>query len=170
MKTKSTLRSFLLLAGSGLLAVPSADAANITWSGATNTWNTNTNWVGSVLPVSNDSLFFDAPGAGGLSLNNDLTSGSFTVASIVFDSTAGAYVIGDGTATANVGNTFVLGAPAGTAAFTSSVTNASGNLQTINTPFSMTARQNLHRRRGHQPSPAILAVPAAGSAKPVPTP
>ena len=133
----------LASAVAALLAAPFAQAANITWSGATNTWNTNTNWVGSVLPVSNDSLFFDAAGAGGLSLNNNLTSGSFTVVSLVFTSTAGAYVIGDGTATANVGNTFVLGAPASTAAYTSSITNGSGNALTFNTPFSMTAVRNI---------------------------
>jgi autotransporter-associated beta strand protein len=142
MKLKKNFRCSLPLATAlvALLSASFTQAANITWSGATNTWNTNTNWVGSALPVTTDSLFFGAPGAGGLSLNNNLTSGSFTVTSIVFANDAGAYVIGDGTGTANIGNTFVLGAPVfATSAFTSSVTNASGNLQTINTPFSMTA-------------------------------
>ena len=145
MKLKKFFRCSLPLATAlvALLSASSAQAANITWSGATNTWNTNTNWVGSALPLSNDSLFFGAPGAGGLSLNNNLTSGSFTVTSIVFASDAGAYVIGDGTGTANIGNTFVLGSPVfATSAFTSSFTNASGNVQTINTPFSMTAARS----------------------------
>lgn len=146
MKIKQTTRFSLAfplaMAIAAMLCAPSVQAANISWSGATDVaWNTNTNWVGDALPLSNDSLFFDAPGAGGLSLNNNLTSGSFTVASIIFNSTAGAYVIGDGTATANLGNTFVLGAPAATAAFTVSVTNASINLQTINTPFTLTTGQ-----------------------------
>jgi len=144
MKLKTNIRSFFPLAAAiaSLLATSASQAANITWSGVTDTaWNTNTNWVGDLLPISNDSLFFDAPGTGGLSLNNNLTSGSFTVASIIFNSNAGAYVIGDGTATANAGNTFVLGAPAATALYTNSIVNLSSSTQTINTPFSMTAQR-----------------------------
>ena len=121
-----------MLAGSiaTMLTGPSAQAAAITWDGATNTWNTNTNWLGGVLPVSGDSLIFGTAGAGGLLLNNDLTSGSFNVAGITFGSSAGAYLIGNGTTDANVGNPFVL---------TGNVTNGSATLQTINTPFTMTA-------------------------------
>lgn len=114
-----------------LLASHSAQAATETWTGATNTWNTSGNWTGTNLPpISDDSLIFGAAGAGGLNLNNDLTSGSFSLAGITFNAGAPAYVIGNGTTTANVGNTFVL---------TNNVTNNSTSLQTINTPFSMTA-------------------------------
>jgi autotransporter-associated beta strand protein len=112
-----------------LSLVTGSQAATITWDGATNTWNSLTSWVGSI-PITGDSMIFGTTGLGGLSLNNDLTSGSFNVAGITFTSVAGAFVIGDGTATPNAGNTFVL---------TGTVTNASGNLQTLNTPFTMTA-------------------------------
>jgi autotransporter-associated beta strand protein len=107
---------------------PLASAA--TWSGDTsNAWNDGGNW--DALPVSGDPLVFtSATGVGGLDLNNDLTSGSFNVAGITFDAGAPAYVIGDGTATPNAGNTFVL---------TGNVANNSTSLQTINNPFSMTA-------------------------------
>ena len=130
MKTNPAFRFFLVCCGalSSHIAAPPAQAAIITWSGATDTaWSTNTNWVGDALPVSNDTLVFSTPGSGGVILNNELTSGSFTVASLIFNHTAGAYVIGDGTATANAGNPFVLGAPAPTAAFPNSITNGSGS-------------------------------------------
>ena len=141
MKIKLTARfspAFpLAMAIAAMLCAPSVQAANISWSGVTDVaWNTNTNWVGDALPLSNDSLIFNAPGAGGLSLNNNLTSGSFTVANITFAGAAGAYVIGDGTATPNAGNTFVL---ANAVANSTIMTNGSGNLQTFNNPFSMTA-------------------------------
>ena len=130
----------LAMAMFALVSGQAVHAATITWSGATNTWNTGSNWVGGVIPATNDSLIFGVAGAGGLLLNNDRAS--FTVTSFIIDSTAGAYVIGNGTATPNLGNTFVLGAPAATAAFVNSYTNGSASLQTINTPFSMTAVRN----------------------------
>jgi autotransporter-associated beta strand protein len=100
-----------------------------TWSGnASSAWNDAGNW--DALPVSTNSLVFtSATGVGGLNLNNDLTDGTFSVAGITFDAGSPAYVIGDGTLTANAGNTFVL---------TGNVTNNSTSLQTINNPFSMT--------------------------------
>ncbi len=115
-------------------------AATITWSGATNGWSTNTNWAGGVLPASGDSLVFDVTGAGGLSLNNNLTSSVFNIAGITFTANAGAYVIGGAApATVNTGNAFVL---------TGSVINSSTALETINAPFSMTAVQTFNASAG----------------------
>ena len=138
MKPRSTSQRWhqfpaLILAGSiaaSFVGLPAQAASTLTWSGATTNWNNNTNWVGSVLPASGVSLIFDVAGADGLTLNNDLTSGSFTVAAMTFSAFAGAYVIGDGTTTANAGNTWILGG---------TVTNNSSNLQTLNNPFTMTA-------------------------------
>jgi len=133
-------RASLLLIVTILLPVP-LPAATITWSGATNGWGTNTNWVGSVLPASGDSLIFDVAGAGGLSLYNNLTSSVFNLSGITFTANAGAYVIGGSTpATVNTGNSFVL---------TGSVTNSSTSLETINAPFSMTAVQTFNASAGN---------------------
>lgn len=118
-----------LFAGAVATLLASQFAHAATWSGTSGVlWNDSSNW--DTLPVSNNSLIFGTVGGGGPLLNNDLTSGSFNVAGITFNSGAGAFVIGDGTAAANAGNTFVL---------TGNVTNNSTSLQTINTPFSMTA-------------------------------
>jgi autotransporter-associated beta strand protein len=98
------------LAAAALLASPAAQAEISTWTGATNTWNTVGNWSGTnTPPLSGDSLVFNAAGAGGLTLNNDLTNAAFIVAGITYNSAAGSYVLGDGTATANAGNAFTLG-------------------------------------------------------------
>lgn len=100
------------------------------WTGnLSNSMNTAGNWTPG-LPVSGGSLTFTAAsGTGGLLLNNNLTSGSFNVNAINFNAGAPAFVIGDGTTAANVGNTFVL---------EGNVSNNSSSLQTINNPFSMT--------------------------------
>ena len=121
-----------------------AQAANgpDTWTGVTNTWNTLGNWTtGSANkpPISGDSLIFGAAGVGGLDLNNNLTSSSFNIAGITFNSGAGAFVIGNGTATANTGNAFNL---------TGAVTNNSTALEMINDPFSMTAVQTFTMTTG----------------------
>jgi|GEM_PF-2136752 len=98
------------LAATALLASHAAHAEISTWTGATNTWNSVGNWSGiNTPPLSGDSLVFNAAGAGGLSLNNDLTNPAFIVTAITYNGTAGSYVIGDGTATANAGNAFTLG-------------------------------------------------------------
>jgi len=114
------------------LAAP-ATVYSQTWNGSTsNSWGTATNWSSSPsVPVSGGSLIFtSATGAGGLNLNNNLTSGSFNINAITYNAGAAAFVIGDGTTAANSGNAFVL---------VGTVTNNSTSLQTINNPFSMTA-------------------------------
>lgn len=121
------------------LAIPLTAPAQ-TWTGATsNNWGTASNW-NSGLPNSNAFLTFtSATGAGGLNLNNNLTSGSFNINAIDFNSGAAAFVIGDGTTTANSGNTFVLNG---------NVLNNSTSTQTINTPFSTTASRTFTTTAG----------------------
>jgi len=111
-----------------IFALAQVHAATVTWTGATNAWNVGTNW--SALPVSGDALVFGSAGAGGLMLNNNLTTAGFSVAGMTFNAGAGAFVIGDGSTTANAGNAFVL---------TGAITNNSASLQTINNPFSVAA-------------------------------
>src|ERR1035437_1397889 len=117
------------LAVAGLsLGVQSAQAATETWTGATATWNTAGNWTGTNLPpISGDALSFGAAGAGGTTLNNDLTSTGFTVAGITFNSGASAYTIG--------GNAFTL---------TSGVTNSSTAAQIINDAITLSGAQSFN--------------------------
>lgn len=60
----SCRRAILVLAGSvaGLIAAPSARAANATWTGAggDNTWTTNGNWTPAAFPGSNSAVFTSA--------------------------------------------------------------------------------------------------------------
>ena len=132
MKPRYSIRRILPFPAiilTGVIAATSAQAATQTWSGAANNLALSTNWLGSPTLASGDSFIFGTAGAGGLQLNNDLTS-AFSIAAISYNTGAGAFVIGDGTANPNVGNSFTL---------TGNVTNNSLSLQTINAPFTMTA-------------------------------
>ena len=123
--------AILSLLALGALGGGAVRAAVVSWIGASDSFSAAGNWTGTnAPPISGDSLVFGAAGAGGVLLNNNLTSGSFDLAGIAFASGASAFTIGDGTATANAGNAFAL---------TGNVTNNSTSLQTINNPFSMTA-------------------------------
>ena len=133
------LLPFPALILAGVLSGPAAQAAILTWSGGTNTLSTASNWVGSPTPTSGDSFTFGTAGAGGLLLNNDLANGAFDIAGITYNTGAAAFVIGNGTATANAGNTFAL---------TGNVTNNSGSVQTINAPFTMTAARTFTNATG----------------------
>lgn len=117
------------------LALGSVPVAAATWTGTNdNSMATGANW-GGTAPLSGDSFIFtSATGAGGLLLNNNLTSGAFSVSGITFNAGSGAYVLGDGTTSANVGNSFVLAG---------NITNSSTSLQAINNPFSMTAARTV---------------------------
>jgi fibronectin-binding autotransporter adhesin len=107
MKPKSTLRSFLLLAGSSLLAISSASAqTTYTWDtttaagvlGGTGAWNTsnslwttdggatNTSWVNAGAAPFNNAIFGGATGTVTLGEAISLRNLSFT-------NTAGAYTI-----------------------------------------------------------------------------
>ncbi len=65
---------FALITAASLVA-RSAWAAADTWTGATNAMGTGTNWTGTnTPPTSGDSWVFGTAGAGGLDLNNNLTT------------------------------------------------------------------------------------------------
>lgn len=133
--------SIALLAGVAWAALSPAAFAQRTWTGAnSNAWGTAANW-GGTLPTTNTALVFGSgTGSGGLLLNNNLTTGTgWTVNGITFQAGAPAFVIGDGTLTANAGNTFTL---------SNSITNSSTSLQTINTPFTVTAGRTVTTSTG----------------------
>ncbi len=101
--------TLLLLA----LATSLAMAANKTWSGAGNgKWNSSNNWVASVVPVANDSLFF--AGTVRLTSNDNNYSNNTAFSGITFNSGAGAFTLG--------GNSISLNG---------SITNNSASTQTI---------------------------------------
>ena len=104
MKPKSTLRSFLLLAGSSLLAASSLHAATLTWdaNGATagqtdgaGAWlDADQWWTGSANTTwtSGDDAIFGWGGAGGaVTLASPTTVGSLT-----FKYFTGTYTLGTG--------------------------------------------------------------------------
>jgi fibronectin-binding autotransporter adhesin len=120
----------------GSVFTPDAGAATDTWSGATDSLWGDSNWTGvNNPPQSADSLVFtSATGVGGLNLNNNLTSGNFTIGNITFASGSAAFVIGDGTATdTNAGNAFTL---------TGGITNNSAAAETINDPITLNGNQS----------------------------
>lgn len=118
----------LSLAACFSFGVQSARAATETWTGATATWNSAGNWTGTNLPpISGDSLIFGAAGAGGTTLNNDLTSATFTIDGITFSSGASAYTIG--------GNAFSL---------SGGITNSSAAAQIIDNDITLSGNQGFN--------------------------
>jgi len=121
----------VVVCGLALPAGPAyaASGADVWASGATANWNVAGNWTSGSInkpPISGDWLVFDAT-TGTTTLTNDLTSSSFNVAGITFSNGAPAYTV-------NGTNTFVL---------TGNITNNSANLQTINSPFSVTTGRTI---------------------------
>jgi autotransporter-associated beta strand protein len=107
MKPESSLRRFLLVAGSSLLAVSSAHAADGTWnSDVTNSlWGTDTNWSGNTIADGSGStanFTNDITGDRTVRLNTDRT-----LTSVVFGdsdpATAGSWLLdNNGTSTNNL--------------------------------------------------------------------
>lgn len=127
-------RPALAALGSLILAFLHASPAwaQRTWSGTDgNAWNAANNW-GGTLPTSGVALVFGSgTGSGNLTLNNNLTTGTaWNVNGITFNAGAPAFVIGNGTLTANTGNTFTLNG---------NIVNNSTSLQSINTPLAVNA-------------------------------
>jgi autotransporter-associated beta strand protein len=94
METKITVQSinWRLSVGAVLVLVGVVYGDTHTWDGGgtTNSYFSNaTNWVGDVAPVDGDALVFD--GTARLDANNDQTG--WTLASVTFNSGAGAFVI-----------------------------------------------------------------------------
>ena len=128
----------LSLAFAALVVAQFAQGANRTWNGNTDsTWNTPANWNEGAW-ASGSSAVFGVAGTGGTLLNNNVAAGT-SVAGITFNGGAIAFVIGDGTTTANAGNSFVL---------TGNVVNNSSSPETINAPFSMTAARTFTTSAG----------------------
>ena len=104
MKSKSSLRNLIVLAGSALMAVSSAHAATIFWdgAGADVNWSTLNNWGtdGTVtitnpggVPTSTDDVVFYS--TGGTQLTTNIIDAAFTLQSLTFgNSQAGAVTIG----------------------------------------------------------------------------
>ncbi len=114
-----------LVVGMILASGIAAQAATDTWAGsAGNTdWNQATWTGGNATPVSGDSLVFTSANASGSNtLTDTLTSSSFNIAGITFNSGALAYTM--------TGNAFAL---------TGNITNSSTSLETINNAISTTA-------------------------------
>jgi fibronectin-binding autotransporter adhesin len=104
--------AFVALAATAVLNPQSADATVYTWKDTGSAWNTGTNWVGNVVPVSSatNSLLFN--GAGSTTNNN--IGGTFVQGSLDFGASAGSYTV--------TGNTIRLGG----------VSNSSTSTQTLN--------------------------------------
>ena len=130
---KAITKLCLVAALFAALAIPHAAMATGIWSGTSNnTWATAGNW--DAIPTSGSGLTFtSATGAGGLNLNNNLTTGTgWTVSGITFSSGAAAFVIGDGTtatdSNAGKGNAFTLN---------NAITNNSTSIETINSAIAI---------------------------------
>ena len=130
---KALIKTPLVAALFAALAIPHAAMATGIWSGTSNnTWATAGNW--DAIPTSGSGLTFtSATGAGGLNLNNNLTTGTgWTVSGITFSSGAAAFVIGDGTtatdSNAGKGNAFTLN---------NAITNNSTSIETINSAIAI---------------------------------
>jgi autotransporter-associated beta strand protein len=131
-KTMKSMATGLLVVTFALFCA-NVQAASDTWTGANSANWSGSNWTGGNNPPSSgDSLVFtSATGAGGTALNDDLTSSSFNLAEITYNSGAAAFTLG--------GNAFNL---------TGGVLNSSTSLETINDPFSMTATQSFTNSNG----------------------
>ena len=126
MKRIKSLAALLLVLAVITLCGRTVQAASDTWTGASSAnWNDH-NWTGgNNPPQTGDSLIFtNATGVGGSVLNNNLTTSSFNLAGLTYNSGATAFTVS--------GNAFNLNAP---------VANNSTNLEIINDAFSMTAVQ-----------------------------
>ncbi len=144
MKPKSTLRSFLLIAGSSLLTASSIHAAS-TWNAGTavstnSLWSTATNWSADTAPTDGADLIFD--GAANPTNSNDIpltNIGSLALNNAGWNITLGTVTLNNGitaAGNASVGGTIALGAPQsfsntiGTLTVTGTVANGA-NLLTI---------------------------------------
>jgi autotransporter-associated beta strand protein len=133
MKTIKLLVAGLLVMAVFALSGGTAQAAADTWTGAASANWSDHNWTGgNNPPQTGDSLIFtNATGVGGTALNNNLTTSSFNLAGITYNSGAAAFTVS--------GNLFNLNGP---------VANNSTNLQIINDSFSMTAVQTFTTTSG----------------------
>jgi autotransporter-associated beta strand protein len=122
------------LSGSSNLTF-TVNPATETWNGgdfgASHNWSDNGNWASGLAPgLVGDTLVFD--GSTGLAPNLE---NNYSVTSVTFPGTAGAFTIGTGN-----GSTLTLSA--------GGVTNNSANPQTLNVPVVLSAAQTLNAASG----------------------
>lgn len=110
-------------------------AATLLWVGDVDAaWNTNssgnTNWSTDALPAATgDTLTFGSAGAGGTTLNNDITG--LSIAGLSYNAGASAFTL--------TGNALTLNG---------SLTNSSASLQTISLPVSLGATSSINATGG----------------------
>src|SRR5208283_571240 len=125
--TNSILQITSVLLLSGALCL-NAVAGNDTWTGGAgnNNWNTAGNWTGAnTPPAAGDIIAFDAPSAGGLTLNNNIAVDTAFLG-LNFNATAPAFVL--------TGNEITL---------TGAMIDNSLNVETINLPITTTVMNNI---------------------------
>jgi fibronectin-binding autotransporter adhesin len=138
MKSKQSLNrnsihqitSLLFLSGALCL---NAVAGNETWTGAAgdNNWNTGGNWTGdNIPPIAGDVITFSAQGAGGLTLNNNMTVDT-TFQGLYFNATAPSFIL--------TGNEITT---------TGATIDNSLNFETINQPITSTATHTFSAASG----------------------
>jgi autotransporter-associated beta strand protein len=114
------------------LGSPPPPVGSSIWTAGAGSWNTASDWQGSVLPVSANNLIFDGPGG---AMNNNLSAvstGTGTVGFMVFSNSAsGSYTLGGNAVTLSAG-----------------ITNASSFLQTFNIPLSLTVDEDFTAASG----------------------
>lgn len=121
LNTKLPRLGILVMLGCATVCVR---AATYTWDGDNNgNWGVNNNWSTNTAPSSggNHDLVF----AGTVNTNTTANGGGWTVNSLAFNSTAGAFTLGGGTLSLGAGG----------------ITNNSASTQTINNQFTLTANQ-----------------------------
>jgi autotransporter-associated beta strand protein len=119
----------LIVVVCGMLALASAHAAPVTWTGANGgDWNTGANWSGSAKPATADTALFNT------SLGSVAISADQTVTSISFDTTAGT-ASGSFTLGTTGGNKLTLSS--GGAIQILSTLAGSGKTISVNAPLSL---------------------------------
>ena len=116
---------FALCIGALFFGTPLAIAqTTYTWgtTPGTGNWATNTNWAGSVTPLSSTGSLLAFGTSSVTTLTDNIAAGS-TFGSLTFNSGASAYTIG--------GNSFTLNG------VTAAITNNSSNLETINNAITL---------------------------------
>jgi autotransporter-associated beta strand protein len=132
MKPKSTLRTFLALAGSSLLAISPAHAATLTWdhnadgtaSDGGGTWLDANKWLDGVTPATwnngtPDNAVIGSGGTGGT-----ITLGTVTAGTVLLDNFTGTYTLSGGSLAQSGGIT--VGATAGAVTINSLISSAGG--------------------------------------------
>ena len=122
---QSFVKLIILLVLAIVIAPVLHASTTYTWTGTTNSnWNNSGNWSPSGIPTTGDALIFPSGISGTkLTMNNDISSGSFT--SITFNASAGAYILS--------GNAFTL-----TGGSTAITANNASNTMTINNNLTFT--------------------------------